>query len=366
MPLTPISPAGRFSGFLLAWALSASAPALAQPTAAQGSRFAILHLSDTHICQLEGVHPKLAQGRQRYGSGFEPLRLALTALPPRVGAGAVAITGDLVDSWEIESPAGDLRTDQIDRFVLATANTPVPLWLTLGNHDIRTHAVSQRIESRPGNPGTLQPHAEAARAAWIRRAESFRAGTYYFRDLQVGAAPWRLYFLNNGYYSDDDQIGDFWDMAQLQWLEFELDKTPGRKAILFFHVPLPVHDTNGDGVRFKEPPAGWPGPDTYERGLLKILNQHPAVVAAFVGHGHNNIIEDIPLPAGHSVTQVETGAFALNRDNWRVIEIFEQRIAISQPGDMVTERTIEVAKTGGLPPSTTAHGEGTTAAKGNE
>jgi 3',5'-cyclic AMP phosphodiesterase CpdA len=342
----------RFLKALLLWVLPVSAWAVAQPAVAQGSRFTVIHLSDTHVCQLEGVHPKLAQSRQRYGAGFEPLRLALTTLPPRVGADAVAITGDLVDSWEIESPAGDLRADQIDRFVLAAADTPVPVWLTLGNHDIRTHAVSQRIVSRQGNPGTLQPHAEAARAAWIRRAESFRGGTYYFRDIQVGATPWRLYFLNNGYYPDDDLVGDFWDLAQLHWLEFELDKTPGRKSILFFHVPLHVHDTNGDGVRFKEPPAGWPFPDTHERGLLRILNQHPSVVAAFVGHGHKNIIEDIPLPAGHVVTQVETGAFALNRENWRVIEVSERRISISKPGNTGTERTVELAEAGVLSPST--------------
>ncbi len=197
-----------------------------EPTAQQKDSFRILHLSDTHVCQLAGARPQLVEKRQRYDKGFESLYRVLTVLPEKVGAEAVAITGDMVDSWELESAEGNLRTNQVERFAAAASPVAVPLWLTLGNHDIRTHAVSQRIESRKGNPSTLQPHAEAARAAWTRWMQCFRDGTYYYKDVQVGGTSWRLYFLNDGYYLDDDPIGNLWDAAQLYWLENELDKTP--------------------------------------------------------------------------------------------------------------------------------------------
>lgn len=314
-----------------------------EQTAKQNDSFTILHLSDTHVCQLTGARPQLVEKRQRYEKDYESLYRVLTVLPERVGADAVAITGDMVDSWEIESAEGNLRANQVERFAAAASPVRVPLWLTLGNHDIRTHAVSQRIESRKGNPSTLQPHAEAARAAWTRWMPCFRDGTYYFKDIQVGQTPWRLYFLNDGYYLDDDPIGNLWDIAQLYWLENELDKTPDRKAILFFHIPLPANDINGDGIHFKKPPEGWPFSDTYDKGIFKILNDHPSVVAAFVGHNHDNIVEDIPLPAGHRLTQVETGAFALKTDNWRVIKLRERELSISKPGSKTIEKVVELS-----------------------
>ncbi len=333
----------------LALALFLTAACSTVELTAEEASFTILHLSDTHICQLKGAHPQLLEKRQRYDKGFDSLRRALKALPKKVGADAVAITGDMVDSWEIESPSGRLLTNQVERFASAASSVRVPLWLALGNHDIRSHAVSQRIVARQGNPSTLQPRAEAARSAWIRRMDCFRNGTYYYKDIQVGGTPWRLYFLNDGYYLEDDPIGNLWDTGQLYWLENELDKTPERKAILFFHIPLPVDDTNGDGIHFKKPPEGWPFPDSYQKGIFKILNEHPSVVAAFVGHNHNNIVEDIPLPAGHKVTQVETGAFALDTTNWRVISIGERGVSISKPGNTELEKVVELPQRGVAP-----------------
>ena len=344
------SPAAVFrKSRALALALFLTAACSTAELTAEKASFAILHLSDTHVCQLAGAHPQLAQKRQRYDKSFESLRRALKVLPKRVGADAVVITGDMVDSWEIESPQGNLLTNQVERFASAASPVRVPLWLTLGNHDIRTHAVSQRIESRKGNPSTLQPHAEAARSAWVRGMQCFRDGAYYYRDIRVGETPWRLYFLNDGYYLEDDPLGNLWDLAQLYWLENELDKSPERKAILFFHIPLPVDDTNGDGIHFKKPPEGWPFPDSHQKGILKILNEHPSVVAAFVGHNHDNIVEDIPLPAGHKVTQVETGAFALDTDNWRVIKIGERGVSISKPGSTELEKVVELLDRGVAP-----------------
>ena len=326
----------RFSGLLLLVMLAAACArqtALVHPTPS----FTILHLTDTHLCQLDRYHPTLIEKRKHYGKGHDPLKRVLTVQTRKIGADAVVVTGDVVDFYEGTTAKGDLRAGQIEYFAPLAGRAHVPLWLVLGNHDISTHAVNEKAESK-----TAQLRAQMARAAWIRQIRCFREGTYYYRDVQVGAASWRLYFLDNAYRLTGDPAGNLWDRPQLDWLENELNQLSGRKAILFFHIPLPVGDTNGDGVSFPPPPKGWPFPDSYEKGVFKILNEHPSVVAAFVGHNHKNIIEDIPLPSGHKITQVETGAFAAAPTNWRAITLTENAVAISKPGDLAVEKTIEL------------------------
>jgi hypothetical protein len=93
-----------------------------------------------------------------------------------------------------------------------------------------------------------------------------------------------------------------------------------------------VGDTNRDGIRFNPPPPGWPFRDTYQRGLMKILNENSSVAALFVGHQHRNVIEDMPFPAGHRITQIQTGNLQVDSDNWRVVTLSEQEIRVSAPG----------------------------------
>jgi len=328
-------PLSRFSSLLLLVLLAAACArqmALVHPTPS----FTILHLSDTHLCRLDGYHPTLIEKRKHYGKGHDPLRRALTVQTRKIGVDAVVVTGDVVDFYEGTTVKRGLRAGQIEYFSPLAARVHVPLWLALGNHDISTHAAEEGAQSK-----TAQLRAQMARAAWIRQIGCYREGTYYYRDVRVGAASWRLYFLDNAYRLTDEPAGHLWDRPQLDWLENELNQSSGRKAILFFHIPLPVGDTNGDGVSFPPPPKGWPFPDTYKKGVFKILNDHPSVVAAIVGHNHKNIIEDIPLPAGHTITQVETGAFAAAPTNWRAITLTENAVAISKPGDRTVEKTIE-------------------------
>ncbi|MCX8037938.1 MAG: metallophosphoesterase [Candidatus Sumerlaeia bacterium] len=307
------------------------------------SSFTLLHLTDTHLCHLDQYHPTLIEKRKHYGNGREPLLRALTAGARKAGADAIVITGDLIDFFEGTTAKGDVRAGQVERFVRTASRARVPLWLTLGNHDISTHVIGGKGESRPN-----QLRAQVARAAWIRQMDCFREGTGYFRDVRVGSRLWRLYFLDASYRAADEPTGNLWDRPQLDWLANELRQSPERTAILFFHIPLPVGDTNGDGDSFPVPKV-WPLPDTYQKGIFKILNDHPSVVAAFVGHNHKNIIEDIPLPAGHSVAQVETGAFAADPKNWRTITLTENALIISKPGEPTPAKTIRVADRVGGP-----------------
>lgn len=326
-------------GALLLLVLLASACARQAALVHPRDSFTILNLSDTHLCDLDGYHPTLVEKRKHYGNGRDPLKRALTAQAKRTGADAIVVTGDVIDFYEGTTAKGELRAGQIKNFASLARRARVPLWLTLGNHDISTHAVNEAAESK-----TSQLHAQKARAKWIRQVDCFREGTYYYRDVLVGASSWRLYFLDDAYRLKGDPIGSLWDRAQLDWLENELNQLSGRKAILFFHIPLPVGDTNGDGVKFPAPPKGWPFPDTYENGVFKILNDHPSVVAAFVGHNHKNVVEEIPLPAGHRILQVETGAFAADPTNWRTITLTENAISVSRPGGLAVEEAVELGE----------------------
>jgi 3',5'-cyclic AMP phosphodiesterase CpdA len=309
----------------LTWTLQA-------PAADSTSFFTILHITDIHLCKLDGYNPQLIKIRDHFG-GYEPLRRVLTTVPSQVSADAVVITGDIIDFYEGESADGKLRAGQIEYFAPLAALVTVRLWMTLGNHDIQTHGISPAVTALSGGPfpSKPNPHAQVARAAWIRQFECFHEGTYYHRDVQVGATRWRLYFLDNGYKATTGQSrGTFWDLQQLEWLENELNQSPDRKAIFFSHIPLR-----------EGPPAA--DIDATE-GIFKILNDHPSVVAAFVGHGHKNIVfKDIQLPSGHAVAQVETGGFGYDPNAWRTIKLSEHELTVSKPGSSEVDKIVKVA-----------------------
>lgn len=302
------------------WAAAADRP----------SSFTILHLTDTHLCKLEGYNAQLVKKREHFGQGYEPLRQVLSTVPGQVGADAVVITGDVVDFYEGEAAAGTLHAGQVEHFATLLPLVKVPLWLTLGNHDIQTHANTPDLVAQLGGRSTANPHAQVAGAAWIRQCECFRNGTYYARDVPVGKTRWKLYFLDNGYQVNSGPLRvAHWGVPQLEWLKNELRRSPDQKAILFFHIPL-----------MPSPPvAGADAP----QGVYAILDQHPCVVAAFCGHGHKNIVFDkIKLAAGHAITQVETAAFGYHRDAWRTIRLSEEAITVSKAGSSETDVVIEV------------------------
>lgn len=291
--------------------------------------FTLLHVTDTHICKLDGYNEQLVKKREHFGGGSEPLCRLLSTVPAQVAANAIVITGDLIDFYEGETRDGSLRAGQIEHYSDLLPLAKIPLWMTLGNHDIQTHASSPGQVARIGGRATANPHAQAARAAWIRQCECFRQGTYYARAVQVNGTLWKLYFLDNGYQLVSSPVrATYWDVPQLEWLENELRQSPEQKAVLFFHIPLagsPLLD--GDGA---------------PQGIYRVLNDHPCVVAAFCGHGHKNIVfDELRLPAGHAITQVETAAFGYDRNAWRTIRLSADAVTVSQAGSSQTEVVIE-------------------------
>jgi len=293
------------------------------------SSFTILHVTDTHLCKLDGYNDALVKKRDHFGHAYEPFCELLDTVPGRVGADAMVITGDMIDFYEGETTDGTLRGGQVEGFTALLPRAKVPVWMALGNHDIQTHVNSPSEVANNGGRTTTNPHAQKARAAWIRQAECFREGRYYAKDLRVGTTHWKLYFLDNAYQLMNSTVRvTYWDVPQLDWLNNELKQSPDQKAILFFHIPLAA-----------SLPSDGPGA---AQGIYKVLDDHPCVVAAFCGHGHKNIVFDkIRLPGGHAITQVETAAFGYDRNAWRTIKLGEKAVSVSKPGSRETEIVIE-------------------------
>lgn len=316
--------APRLLALLFVWLCTCSL-SRADDEPQQAPALTLVHISDTHVCNLAGLDSRFIEKRQHFGKGREVLTLFLESVPGKTGADAVVITGDLTDFYEAQASDGTMRSGQIEAFAELVGSSPVPVWLTPGNHD----EASYWFDGTQYLNG--QHNAQKARAAWTRNLPCFKHGTWYSIIRRVGKATYRLIFLDNA-FQQDGVPGDLLDRTQAAWLEWQLRQGRDDTNMIFMHVPLPVADTDGDGVRFNEPPAGWPFPDTYQRGLMKILNENPSVVAIFVGHQHSNVIENIPFPAGHRITQIQTGNLQVDANSWRVVRLTEDEVSVSAPG----------------------------------
>ena len=299
----------------------------------------LLHITDTHVMDLDGYHPALAERRQHYSHTYGALKEFFRSVPGEVQTDAVILTGDVIDFYEGETDDGTLRNRQVELFSRLYKRSPAMLLMTLGNHDITTYWSGLEEGKR-----ATQNNSQKARAAWIRNIPCFKEGTYYSRTYRVGQRKYRLIFLDNGYRIANSVLDGLWDREQRDWLRNQLLAEENEVVILFYHIPVPIGDTNQDSIHFKLPPAGWLESEIDGDGIMDILNSYSAVVAAFTGHGHKNIIEELPLPAGHSFTQIETAAFASDPNNWRVIELREDEIVISAPGGENFEKRIPIVQ----------------------
>ncbi len=291
----------------------------------RSSPLTFIHVSDTHLCKLDGLDRRFIEKRKQYGQGYGVWKRFLETVPRKVKADAVAITGDLIDFYEAQTGNGTMRAEEIRSFAKLVRSSSLPLWLALGNHDLGSYWF-EGDDYLNGRHNT-----QKARAAWIRNVPCFENGTWYSLIRRIGAANYRMIFLENG-YREDGIPGDLVDQTQLAWLQWQLAQGKEDTNIILMHIPLPVGDTNGDGIRFSPPPGGWPFPDTYQRGLMRVLNENPSVVALLVGHQHRNVIEDIPFPAGHRITQIQTGNLQVDPKNWRVVRLTENEVSVSSPG----------------------------------
>lgn len=295
-----------------------------------------IHITDTHICNLVGYHPYFIQKRMHYGEGIKPLSNFFKTIPAREKADFVVLTGDMIDFYEAEDATGEMRGAVIELFTKFLDASDVPVYLTLGNHDIASYWVNSESSYT-----SYQLNAVKARATWTRNAGCFRNGTYYSRTCQVGPTMYRLIFLDNGYYApslarEETGCAHLIDPFQLYWLENELSVSDQDVEIIFMHIPLPgIEKEDGSQIQTIEVNSVKSGCDLFEA-----LGKHASVKAIFAGHKHRNILCNLKYADGHTLVQVETGAFARENTNWRVVHLTPDRILISSPSGEKIQHSI--------------------------
>lgn len=290
-----------------------------QKSAAQSETISFLHLTDTHlIFDIEDYHPGIFEKRKHYGYGITRLQHMLDSASRTKDIRFVSITGDLIDYYSAVNQAGAERNMQVERFSQLISQYSIPIYLNLGNHDIVTHGWNDKGMT------SSQRIAGKSRAAWIRSAPAFRDGTYYSRNLQVGKTKYKLIFLENGYNSAGElepTKPPYLDRVQMEWLKEQLNEASDDIEIVFMHIPF--YPTSGGE-------------------FFQTLTSHPSLRLILAGHDHENRVTK-PGSSGN-LTQVQTGAFARDPHNWRKVQLSENSITVSKPGQAATEVTVNLTK----------------------
>ena len=298
--------------------------------------FTLLHITDTHVCDLKGHHSLFVKLRGHHEVGAEVLRDFLLTVPRKTSADAVIITGDLIDFYATEPRPGEVRSGQIDYFAKAVGVSPVPVWMTLGNHDIG----SLTIDPATGKFKVSRHDAHKARAKWIREFECFRNGTHYAVARTVGDTKFRLVFLDNYFPLNTGESNFFGDRFQMDWLAYQLRQDPDERIVVFTHIPIRIAEPDSNSSE-PEAAARWESvPKIYYDRFLQLLDEHPSVVAVVAGHRHENVIETVRLPSGRELTQVQTADLQPDPGNWRIIRLTEKTVEISYPESSESERKI--------------------------
>jgi len=291
---------------------------------AQTDTLSFLHLTDTHVLFNPDFYQKdFVQSRKSFSQGIDPLRQFLHTVPAKINGNFVAITGDLVDFFEAETQDGPMLGFQVEQFSGLIGESPVPVFLTLGNHDITWYKWkdTQRVSS--------QSQAGKARATWIRNLPCFSGGTWYSRIYKAGGTTYRLIFLENAYntvHPGENINIPYLDRPQLHWLEDQVRQSPDDIEIILMHLPFTI------GANQKQPASD----------AFKILAGSPSVKLILVGHNHRNVIRSFDGEKGEKLTMVQTGSFGLSPENWRVIRLTKDKILVSQAGKTETELTISI------------------------
>lgn len=307
-----------------------------------------VHISDIHFCNLDSYHPLFINERQHYGGIAEPLLNFLKTIPQKTKSNFIVATGDMVDFYEASTASGRMIDTQVEQFIKCLGASNVPVYMTLGNHDIASYWIDE--ESKKSH----QYNSMKARAAWIRNAACFRDGTYYSRVYQVDETTYRLIFLDNGYYSqgrgEEGVAPNIIDEYQLLWLDDQLKISENDVEIIFMHIPLLNPDRND--LQLSQNKYFLDISDTlaipYERknqtkdtsDLWRILERNASARIIFCGHRHSSVNNKVQFSNDYSLNQIMTGSFARDVRNWRLVQLTSDSIIISFPGINKTQYSI--------------------------
>jgi hypothetical protein len=216
----------------------------------------------------------------------------------------VLITGDLIDGYLFEGPAGQPVPGPMEALRQIFERSPMPIYPALGNHDITRY----RHELNHTAPAADQLIAADARAAWMVSIPNFSEGTYYTFSKQVGATKYLFLVLDDG---DGMKLNAEYSAAQLAWIKRQLRGHTVEQIILAMHIPLA-------GANFWE-------------GLRPVLAETPNLALAIAGHRHTDGLDEVDL-GGRELLQVRTAALFQGENNWRKFRLREDRIQIFATG----------------------------------
>jgi hypothetical protein len=280
-----------------------------------------VHLSDVHVAKFKTAHPGMAKELESKKDGVQHFFKALENLRRDVAPSFLLITGDLSDAYGYEGADGQMVHGQLEVFKSIFDRSPIPIYPTLGNHDITQYHVAPDKPKATGD----QTIAGDARREWRRAIPNFRDGTYYTFSKRAGATNYVFLMLDDG---DGPKLHPEYVAMHLAWIKQQIAAHPHDAVILVMHIPLA-------GANF------WPG-------LKPVLADAPNVVLSIAGHRHNDGMEDVDL-GGRKLVQVRTAALFASENNWRKFRLREDRIEIFATGSKdKIEKTIDAKPVGAL------------------
>lgn len=292
---------------------------------AQSDTMSFLHITDTHVIfNPDGYHTDLIDNRYRknYDEGDNHLYRFLQTRPENTNSDMVIITGDLVDFFEAETPQGNILALQPEQFSQFISRFHIPIYLTLGNHDIFSfYWKDNKLKHNQNFSGR-------SRAAWIRNIPCFKNGTYYSKIFRVGSTTYRLIFLDDSFYQfsrkDKTAVTPYIDKSQLYWLNNQLRESEDDIEIVLMHIPLMNSEKHPLAVN----------------ELYAALSKDSSCKLILAGHHHKNIVKRFSSAGENEIVQIQTGALVRNENNWRKITLTADKIMISEPGNVENQLII--------------------------
>jgi DNA repair exonuclease SbcCD nuclease subunit len=291
----------------------------------QKDTLSILHITDLHIIyDLELYQEDLARNRENNDQEGASFYNFLQIIPQKTKADMIIATGDLLDSYEEEGGDATMLDSSVEQFAASISDYTVPLFLTLGNHDMVSYAWKDDARF------SSQYNAGRSRAAWIRNVSCFNNGTYYSQIHEIANTTYRLIFLDNGFlkFSPKENISiPYIDKPQLYWLKEQLQESSEDIEIIFMHVPFSL-----------------PGIQAEYSEMYSLITKNPSTRLIVAGHQHKNKLLELPSETGRTISQVQTGALVRNQENWRIIQLTEKNILVSFPGKAEIELTVPITR----------------------
>ncbi len=223
----------------------------------------VVHITDTHVMQIEGIHPALRplhQSNIHSASQLEKFLAERRASPPAF----FLHTGDILEAMRYDSEPGPPLNGQIEHFQSIHKLSPAPMYLTLGNRDVSWYRQAEGKQVVVRDPAM----ATEARAAWRQAFDCFRNGTWYSFEKRAGATAYLFAVLDNSVTNDPEFV-----QSQLAWLRKLVAESKPAAMVIAVHIPL---NENAFGESVKE--------------ILKSIDK-PVLVLA--GHRHTDGVEEI-------------------------------------------------------------------------